>query len=155
MSRELLSPDHPHHYTITLLLRSLTFHIFHSHRHKSATLETVRPSLLTLGWCHYQASPNTTEVAVLSPTDCPKGGTWSLTSYPLMPYVKQLNRLLLLVATTIPKNRPTREIEGNRVVTVVRSVLLRGKPRMGGILGNSFRVLSRGDKDKSWESLVT
>ena len=64
-------------------------------------------------------------------------------------------RLLLLVVTTIPMNRPTRQIEGNRVVTTVRSVILRGKPRMGWILGNSFRVLSRGDMYKSCESLVT
>ena len=64
-------------------------------------------------------------------------------------------RLLLLVVTTIPMNRPTRQIGGNTVVTAVRSVILRGKPRMGWILGNSFLVLSRGDMYKSCESLVT
>lgn len=64
-------------------------------------------------------------------------------------------RLLVLVVTTIPMNRPTRQIEGNTVFTAVRSVILRGKPWMGWVPGNSFRVFSRGDKYISRESLVT
>ena len=51
-------------------------------------------------------------------------------------------RLLLLVVTTIPMNRPTGQIEWNRKVTAMRSVIIRGKPRKGWIRGNVFPAFS-------------
>jgi hypothetical protein len=113
MSRELLSPDHPHYYIITLLIR-LTFHIFHPHRHTSVTnCKTVSP--YTPVWCHYPASTNTTEVTVLHRLSERRHICLLLHPPHIPSWVTSNNsqRLLLLVVTNIPMNRPTTQIEGN------------------------------------------
>jgi hypothetical protein len=134
MSRELLSPDHPHYYIITLLIERLTFHIFHPHRHTSVTnCQTVSPyaSLMPLPSInkHYRGHgppPIVREAAHLP--------TVISTSYPLTGYVKQLT-----TPVAAGRYKHSDKLKGT-VVTAVRSVILREKPRNG--LVGSLEILS-------------